>query len=162
MSDAKHLTADDRGVILFCPQCQRANRIPYSRLAQAGRCGTCQALLPFPNLPVSIESTASFSALVRASSLPVFIDFWAAWCGPCKTVALEVEKLAANTTGELLVAKVNTEEQSEISVSLNIRAIPTFVLLVAGREVDRMSGAVSARELQAFTQRTRPPTKAVS
>ena len=160
MSDAQHLTSDDRGVILFCPLCQRANRIPYSRLAQTGRCGTCQAALPFPNLPVEIDSTASFSTLVRTSSLPVFIDFWAPWCGPCKTVAPEVEKLAANNSGELLVAKVNTEEQSEISSSLNIRSIPTFVLFVAGREVDRMSGAVSARELQTFTQRTRPPTKA--
>jgi thioredoxin 2 len=153
MSANDHLTADDRGVILHCPKCHRANRIPFARLHGAGRCGSCKASLPFPELPVAIESMASFSALARTASLPVVIDFWAPWCGPCLAVAPEVTQLAALAAGELLVVKVNTEEQAEIAGAMNIRSIPTFAVFAAGRELDRMSGAMSAPELRAFARR---------
>ncbi len=156
MSAIGNLTADDRGVILHCPRCHRANRVPFSRLHEAGRCGTCKASLPFPELPVAIESTATFSALTKTASVPVLVDFWAPWCGPCLAVAPEVGKLAALASGELLVAKVNTEEQPEIGSSMNIRSIPTFAVFAAGRERDRMSGAMSASELRAFSLRSLP------
>jgi thioredoxin 2 len=153
MSANDHLTADDRGVILNCAKCQRANRIPFARIHEAGHCGSCKAPLPFPELPVAIESTVAFSALAKAASLPVFIDFWAPWCGPCLAVAPEVTKLAALASGEFLVAKVNTEKQPEIASAMAIRSIPTFVVFAAGRERERMSGAMSASELRDFTRR---------
>ena len=153
MNENNQLTADDRGVILDCPKCHRANRIPFTRLQEAGHCGSCKAPLPFPELPVAIESTAAFSALVKSASLPVFIDFWAPWCGPCLSVAPEVTRLATLASGELLVAKVNTEEHPEIASAMAIRSIPTFVVFAAGRERDRMSGAMSAPQLRAFSRR---------
>ena len=153
MSANNHFTADDRGVIVRCSRCQRANRIPFSRVHEVGRCGGCKASLPLPALPVAVDSAAVFTTLVRSASLPVFIDFWAPWCGPCKVVAPEVGKLAALSAGELLVAKVNTEEQPEIASDMNIRSIPTFALFAAGRELDRVSGAMSATELRAFVRR---------
>jgi len=153
MNANDHLTADDRGVILHCLKCQRGNRIPFARLHEAGRCGSCKAALPFPDLPVAIESMAGFSALVKTASLPVFIDFWAPWCGPCLAVAPEVTKLAALAAGELLVVKVNTEEQPDIASNMTIRSIPTFAVFAVGRELDRMSGAMSAPQLRAFARR---------
>jgi thioredoxin 2 len=153
MNATAHLSADDRGIVLHCPQCHRANRVPFARLNQSGRCGNCQAALPHPALPVDIDSATSFSALTRTSSLPVLVDFWAPWCGPCQMVAPEVAKLAALGAGELLVVKVNTEAQPGIAGSMCIRSIPTFAVFVAGREVERTSGAMSAPQLRDFALR---------
>ncbi len=149
----EHLNADDRGVILHCPQCQRANRIPFARLHESGRCGGCKGSLPLPSLPVVIDSTAAFTALVQTASLPVLVDFWAPWCGPCKMVAPEITKLAALASGELLVAKVNTEDQPGIAGSMHIRSIPTFAVFTGGREVERTSGAMPAAQLRSFALR---------
>ena len=151
--NAEHLNVDDRGVILHCPQCQRANRIPFARLHEAGRCGGCKGSLPLPSLPVVIDSTAAFFALVQTASLPVLVDLWAPWCGPCKMVAPEIAKVAALASGELLVAKVNTEEQPEIAGSMRIRSIPTFAVFTGGREVERTSGAMPAAQLRSFALR---------
>ena len=153
MSAHDHFTSDERGVILPCPQCQRANRIPFARLHEAGHCGGCKATLPIPALPVEIESPTGFAALVRGASLPVVVDFWAPWCGPCRVTAPEVNKLAGLAAGELLVAKVDTDAQGEIAHAMNIRSIPTFVVFTAGREQARKSGAMIAPELHAFARR---------
>jgi thioredoxin 2 len=153
MNTTAHLTADDRGILISCPQCHRANRIPFARLHQNGQCGNCKAALPHPALPVDIDSAASFTALIRAASLPVLVDFWAPWCGPCQMVAPEVARLAALSAGELLVVKVNTEAQPGIGASMGIRSIPTFAVFAAGREVERTSGAMSAPQLRAFALR---------
>ncbi|MEP6670372.1 MAG: thioredoxin domain-containing protein [Chthoniobacter sp.] len=153
MNATAHLSADDRGIVLDCPQCHRANRVPFVRLNQSGHCGSCKAALTLPSLPVEIDSVASFSALIRTASLPVLVDFWAPWCGPCQMVAPEVAKAAALAAGELLVVKVNTESQPGIAGSMGIRSIPTFAVFVAGREVERTSGAMSAAQLRDFALR---------
>lgn len=153
MSVNGHLTADDRGVIVHCLECHTANRIPFPRLHGVARCGQCKASLPPPGFPVVLETMAVFSSMVQTASIPVFVDFWAPWCGPCKAVAPEVVKLAADAAGELLVAKVDTEDQSEIADSMNIRSIPIFAVFAGGRELDRTSGAMSAPALRAFAQR---------
>jgi thioredoxin 2 len=148
-----HLAADDRGVLIPCPQCHRTNRIPFARLHQGGHCGTCKTALPHPSLPVEIGSATSFTALIGAASLPVLVDFWAPWCGPCQMVAPEVAKLAALTAGELLVVKLNTEAHPGIAGSMSIRSIPTFAVFTSGREVERAAGAMSALQLRAFALR---------
>ena len=153
MNATAHLTADDRGILIHCPQCHRTNRIPFARLHQSGHCGTCKTALPHPSLPVGIDSATSFTALIRAASLPVLVDFWAPWCGPCQMVAPEVAKLATLAAGELLVVKVNTEAQPGIAASMGIRSIPTFAVFAAGRELERTSGAMPAAELRAFALR---------
>ncbi len=150
MSNTPHLAADDRGILIHCPQCHRANRIPFARLHEAGSCGSCRAALPLPALPVEVESEASYAALIAGASLPVLVDFWAPWCGPCQMVAPEVARLASLAVGELLVVKVNTEAQPRIAGRMGIRSIPTFAVFVAGREVERMSGAMPAAQLRTF------------
>ena len=150
MSNSPHLTADERGVVTQCPRCHRANRIPFSRLHQSGQCGSCKAPLDQPALPVEIESPAVFSALIAAASLPVLVDFWAPWCGPCQMVAPEVSRLAAQAAGTMLVAKVNTEASPGIAGRLGVRSIPLFVVFANGQEIDRTAGAMGAAQLSAF------------
>ena len=149
----EHLHADEKGIHLACPECQQANRIPFARLHLKGKCGSCKAALPLPALPVEIDSPATFAALVRGASLPLLIDFWAPWCGPCLMVAPEVTKLAGLAAGELIVAKVNTEAQPVIAGNMGIRSIPTFAVFVTGREVERTSGGSSATQLLDFALR---------
>lgn len=150
---ADHLDADEQGIHLACPKCQQANRIPFARLHLNGKCGSCKTALPHPALPVEIDSGAAFTALVSSASLPVLVDFWAPWCGPCLMVAPEVTKLAGLASGELLVAKVNTETQQGIAGNMGIRSIPTFAVFVGGREVERTSGGSSATQLRDFALR---------
>lgn len=111
-------------------------------------------------MPVEIDSAASFSALIHDASLPVLVDFWAPWCGPCQMVAPEVAKAANLAAGELLVVKVNTETQPGIAGSTGIRSIPTFVVFGAGRELERTSGALPAAQLRAFALRAATQRKA--
>jgi thioredoxin 2 len=153
MNATAHLNADDRGILISCPQCHRANRIPFARLHLSGQCGSCKAALRHPALPVDIDSAASFTALIRTASLPVLVDFWAPWCGPCQMVAPEVAKLVELAAGELLVVKVNTEAQPGIGASMSIRSIPTFAVFTGGREVERTSGGMPAAKLRMFALR---------
>jgi thioredoxin 2 len=149
----EHLHADEKGIHLACPDCQQANRIPFALLHLKGKCGSCKAALPLPSLPVEIDSPATYAALVSEASLPLLIDFWAPWCGPCLMVAPEVTKLAGLAAGELIVAKVNTEAQPVIAGNMGIRSIPTFAVFVGGREVERTSGGSSATQLRDFALR---------
>ena len=153
MTPTDHLSADEQGILIPCPQCDRLNRIPFARLHLAGKCGSCKAPLPHPALPVEIDSVASFTALTRKASLPLLVDFWAPWCGPCLMVAPEVTKLAGLAAGDLIIAKVNTEAHQAIAGSMGIRSIPTFAVFVAGREIERTSGGSSANQLRDFALR---------
>jgi thioredoxin 2 len=146
------LSLDNQGLVTTCSHCGQRNRIPYEQLHHTIRCGKCHEDIPPPGSPVNVDGDAHFEALTKRSSLPVLVDFWAPWCGPCKMVAPEFEKVASAETGHLVVAKVNTEEQHALAARHGIQSIPTLILFAGGREVARTSGARPAAAIQAFVQ----------
>lgn len=134
-------------MIIHCPSCGQDNRVPAQRIAQHPRCGKCKTALA--GSTIGVHSAADFEELVSASPLPVLVDFWADWCGPCKTVAPEIERLAKDREGKIVVAKVDTEELGDIAGRFGIRSIPTMVLFSGGRESKRVSGAMPAARIAA-------------
>lgn len=143
---------DERGVIVACPSCGRRNRRPFD--ARDARCAACKASLPLPAEPIEIPSAAAFDALVKSSALPVVVDFWAPWCGPCRMVAPEIARVAAANAGRYVVVKVNTDELPELGERYGIRSIPTMAVFAGGREVARTAGARPAPEIEAFVARS--------
>ncbi len=131
-------------MILTCLACSKANRVPAARVLDKAKCAACKApLLPLRR-PVPVASAADFDELVRSAPVPVLVDFWAAWCGPCRVVAPELEKIAEQRPGQLLIAKVDTESLGEVAARFAIQSIPTLVLFRNGAEANRLSGAMSA------------------
>ena len=145
-----HLTTDERGIIQACPSCGTANRIAFAKTDHLGRCGTCKADLPRIAEPVDIDGPAGFAALIAQSPLPVVVDFWAPWCGPCRMMAPEFAKAAALAAGEAVFVKVNTDEQQEIASQFRIQGIPAFALMKSGKVSAQASGFQPAAQLLAW------------
>jgi thioredoxin 2 len=154
------LTLDERGVVVTCPACGTKNRMDYRKLDKLAKCGQCKAALDIPGTPIEVPSAAAFDALVRNSVRPVVVDFWAPWCGPCRMVAPELEKVARSASGEFLVVKVNTEALSELAQRFRIASIPTMAVFGQGRELKRTSGARPASDILAFVRSALPATAA--
>lgn len=141
---------DDRGIVVACTHCGQKNRLAYGRLGETVRCGQCKQDLAPPAAPIEMHSAADFDRLIASSSIPVVVDYWAPWCGPCRMVAPELEKVAARNAGRLLVVKVNTDALADIGERFNIRSIPTLGVFAEGREVTRTTGARPAEEIERF------------
>ncbi len=141
------LATDDRGLLLPCPACGTVNRIAYAKIDRQGHCGSCRTLLPKVAAPADAFDPAAFAALVAQSPLPVVVDFWAPWCGPCQMMAPEFAKAAALTAGEAIFLKVNTDEQPEIAAQFRIQGIPAFTLIRQGRLAAQTSGFQPAARL---------------
>jgi thioredoxin 2 len=131
-----------------CSECKAINRIPVRHLADTGKCGKCQARLPPQGQPIEISSEGQFDDIVAASRVPVLVDFWAPWCGPCRAVAPEVKKAAHNLAGKALVLKVDTDELGDLAQRYQIQSIPNFALFTGGRLVRQRAGAIDHRQLE--------------
>ena len=147
---------DDRGIITACPSCGTKNRLAYDRLGQAVRCAKCKQALSPPAEPIEVGSTAAFDHLVAHAAVPVVVDYWAPWCGPCRMVAPELKKVAARQAGKAVVVKVNTDQLTDLGERYGIRSIPTLAVFAHGREVSRSAGARPAEEIERFIQQAVP------
>jgi thioredoxin 2 len=143
---------DHTGVIVNCASCGRANRLAFDALGRTTRCGQCKTALSPPNAPIEISDSATFDAATTASALPLIVDFWAPWCGPCRMVAPELERLARSTAGRYLIVKVNTDAVTDLAARFRIRSIPTMAVMHGGRELARSAGARPAAEIQTFVE----------
>ena len=148
------LSLDNKGVVEPCPSCGQRNRLPFGRLSAETRCAKCHSPLAAPSAPIEAPDAASFDATIAGSQLPVVVDFWAPWCGPCRMVAPELARVAASNAGRYLVVKVNTDAIPELGERFGIRSIPTMAVFSGGREAGRTAGARPAAEIEAFIQST--------
>jgi thioredoxin 2 len=144
---------DDRGIVTTCPACGQKNRFLYDRLGETVRCGKCKAALPALGEPIELSSSADFDRLIARASVPVLVDYWAPWCGPCRMVAPELKKVAERRAGRALVVKVNTDVLTDLGERFGIRSIPTLAIFAGGRELTRSSGARPAAEIEALLDR---------
>jgi thioredoxin 2 len=135
--------------LIRCPACGTTNRVPRAKVQEGRRpvCGRCKTpLLAAPSGPM-IVSDASFAEVVGASPLPVLLDMWAPWCGPCRTVGPIVDELARELAGRVRVGKLNVDDNPQTAARFGARSIPTMLILRNGREVDRIVGAVPKQEI---------------
>ena len=141
MTDSTHLV---------CQACLAVNRIPSARLTDGPKCGKCQAPI-FNAKPIDLTA-ANYQKHLQRNDVPVLVDFWAPWCGPCKMMGPQFEQAASQLEPQIRLAKVNTEAEQQLGGQLNIRSIPTLIIFKGGKEIARHSGAMGAADIIKWTR----------
>ena len=139
-------------MILTCPSCGKKNRSPAARLADEGRCGSCKTPISPVGRPIDADPE-TFREITRDAKVPVLVDFWAEWCGPCKMAAPEVEKTAREMAGRALVLKVDTERWPQIAAEYDVRGIPNFAVIRGGLLLHQQAGVAPSAAMKAWLEK---------
>ncbi len=150
MSENLHIVCPQCDAVNRIPQCDAVNRIPKSRIQNAPKCGKCHQPL-FSAQPVELNTT-NFNKHIARNDIPVLVDFWAPWCGPCKMMAPAYTQAAQSLEPSMRLVKVNTEDEQALGAQYGIRSIPTLAVFKKGQEIARQAGAMSASDIVSWAQ----------